>query len=249
MVPAVRVLAGALRPKVTLSPEMSCWHRKLRWKPTSVARWPWRTNFRCQRVDETRFSIADQSFSRQACPRTRSGGKTGSIPSKRNLRSARLRRFLHDHGDDGVEYFADGGAPVGPALVGAGRGDHHGCVGLEQQQIAVLTKPEIDSTIVEAEGVPDLFKRRDRLVAEGCRHIAEKARFLQPMVRLVGHVGSEIMHFPLPRYRKMQRIDPTCDHHHAVFSRVAIVAAGVEIFDHQEIVSRQARRDRKSTRL
>src|SRR5712672_1274474 len=81
------------------------------------------------------------------------------------LGSPRLRRFLHDHGDDGVKYFADGSAPIGPALVGTRRGDHHGCIGLEQQQIAVAIEPEIDSTIVEAEGVPDLFKRRHCLVS------------------------------------------------------------------------------------
>jgi len=45
--PAVRGLVGALRPKVTSSQAMSCWHRKLRWRPTSVARWPWRTDFSC----------------------------------------------------------------------------------------------------------------------------------------------------------------------------------------------------------
>ena len=33
-----RVLAGVLRPKVTSSQATSCWHRKLRWRPTSVAR-------------------------------------------------------------------------------------------------------------------------------------------------------------------------------------------------------------------
>src|SRR5258708_38553898 len=57
--PAVRVLVGALRPKVTSSQAMSCWHRKLRWRPTSVARWPWRTDFWRQWVDEIRFSITE----------------------------------------------------------------------------------------------------------------------------------------------------------------------------------------------
>src|SRR6267142_7086156 len=45
--PAVRVLVGALRPKVISSQATSCWHRKLRWRPTNVARWPWRTDFSC----------------------------------------------------------------------------------------------------------------------------------------------------------------------------------------------------------
>jgi hypothetical protein len=31
----------------------------LRWRPTSVARWPWRTNFWRKRGDEIRFSITE----------------------------------------------------------------------------------------------------------------------------------------------------------------------------------------------
>ena len=42
----------------------------------------------------------------------------------------------------------------------------------------------------------------------------------------------------------MQRIDLAADHHHAVFARVAVRAAGIEIFDHQELVARQAGRRR-----
>src|SRR3981081_2094865 len=30
--------------------------QKIVWRPTSVARWPWRTNFSCQQADEIRFS-------------------------------------------------------------------------------------------------------------------------------------------------------------------------------------------------
>ena len=36
--PAVHVLVGALRPKVISSQATSCWHRKLRWRLTSVVR-------------------------------------------------------------------------------------------------------------------------------------------------------------------------------------------------------------------
>src|SRR3981081_4404028 len=38
---------------------MSCWRRKSRWRPTSVARWPWRTIFSCKQADEIRFSITE----------------------------------------------------------------------------------------------------------------------------------------------------------------------------------------------
>src|SRR5882762_8778667 len=57
--PAARVLAGVLRPKVTSSQATSCWHRKLRWRPTSVVRWPWRTDFLCQQADEICISITE----------------------------------------------------------------------------------------------------------------------------------------------------------------------------------------------
>ena len=50
------------------------------------------------------------------------------------------------------------------------------------------------------------------------------------------------MHLPFPRYRQMQGIDAAADHHHAVFSRIAVLAAGIEIFDDQQVVARQASR-------
>src|SRR5712664_732231 len=59
MAPAVHVLVGALRPKVISSQATSCWHRKLRWRPTSVVHWPWRTNFLCQQADEICISITE----------------------------------------------------------------------------------------------------------------------------------------------------------------------------------------------
>ena len=48
------------------------------------------------------------------------------------------------------------------------------------------------------------------------------------------------MHLPVSRYRQMQRIDLAADHHHPVFARIAVAAAGIEIFDDQQIVSGQA---------
>ena len=53
------------------------------------------------------------------------------------------------------------------------------------------------------------------------------------------------MHLPLPRDRQMQRIELSADHHHAIFARIAVLAAGIEIFDHQQIVARQAWRPRR----
>ena len=52
------------------------------------------------------------------------------------------------------------------------------------------------------------------------------------------------MHLPIPRYRQMQRIDLTADHHHAVFPRVAVLATSIEIFDDQQFVAGKARRRR-----
>jgi branched-chain amino acid transport system permease protein len=54
-------------------------------------------------------------------------------PGSSRLLATGLGRFLLEHGDHGVEDGADGGAPIGPALVTIGRGDHHGGVGFEQQ--------------------------------------------------------------------------------------------------------------------
>ncbi len=45
------------------------------------------------------------------------------------------------------------------------------------------------------------------------------------------------MHLPVSGYREVRRIDPAVDHHDAVFARIAVRAAGVEIFDHQQIVA------------
>ena len=45
------------------------------------------------------------------------------------------------------------------------------------------------------------------------------------------------MHLPVSGYREVQRIDRASDHHHAVFARVAVGAAGVEIFDHEHVVA------------
>src|SRR5229473_7437354 len=70
------VLAGALHPKVTSSQATSCWHRKLRWRPTSVARWPWRTDFSCQHAHELRFSNTELVFDFIA-PDGRAGKSTG----------------------------------------------------------------------------------------------------------------------------------------------------------------------------
>ena len=104
---------------------------------------------------------------------------------------------------------------------------------------------EIDAGIVEAELVPDPLQRGHRLAAKRCRHVGKKARLLLAMAGLVGHVGGEIMHLPVSRYRKMQRIDGPVDHHHAVFSRVAVAVAGIEIFDRQQFVARKASRGRR----
>jgi len=49
------------------------------------------------------------------------------------------------------------------------------------------------------------------------------------------------MHLPIPRDRKVQRIDFAADHHNAVLARAAVAAAGVEIFDHKQFVPRQVR--------
>ena len=54
---AVHVLVGALYRMVIWSRATSCWHKKLRWRPTSVARWRWRTDFPFRQVDEICFSI------------------------------------------------------------------------------------------------------------------------------------------------------------------------------------------------
>jgi hypothetical protein len=43
--------------KAIWSQAILCWHKKLRWRPTSVARWPWRTDFLFQQVDEICLSI------------------------------------------------------------------------------------------------------------------------------------------------------------------------------------------------
>src|SRR5258706_8157976 len=74
--PAVRVLVGVLRPKVISSQATSCWRRKLRWRPTSVARWPWRTNISCKQADEIRFSITELVIDFIA-PDGRAGKSTG----------------------------------------------------------------------------------------------------------------------------------------------------------------------------
>jgi hypothetical protein len=61
----IHELDGVLRPKVISSQATSCWRRKLRWRPTSVARWPWRTDFQCRclagarRGRLVRYSVAD----------------------------------------------------------------------------------------------------------------------------------------------------------------------------------------------
>jgi hypothetical protein len=49
------------------------------------------------------------------------------------------------------------------------------------------------------------------------------------------------MHLPLAGYRQMQRIEPAADHHHPVFSGVAVFASGIEIFDDQQIVTGKVR--------
>ena len=53
------------------------------------------------------------------------------------------------------------------------------------------------------------------------------------------------MHLPFSGYRQVQGIDSSADHHHPVFSRIAVPAAGIEILDNQQIVAGQTSRGRR----
>ena len=105
-------------------------------------------------------------------------------------------------------------------------------------------EPKIHPGIVENKHVTDPFQRRHRLVAKRGPHIAQgnaPPPIDGPACR---PCRSEIMHFPVPRYRQVQRIDLTADHHHPVFPRVAVGAASIEIFDDQQFIAGQTRRRR-----
>src|SRR5216684_6596853 len=116
MAPAVRVLAGASRPKVTSSQAMSCWHRKLRWRPTSVPRWPWLTNFRCQRVDEIRFSIAEpERFPAKHALGLDPGVETGSRQENASNQESRAPFPFHRNGALAIGLIAPDGRAEKPA--------------------------------------------------------------------------------------------------------------------------------------
>src|SRR5216683_1985055 len=68
--------AGFTAAVRTSSQATSCWHRKLRWRPMSVARWPWRTDFSCQEAHEIHFSNTELVFDFIA-PDGRAGKSTG----------------------------------------------------------------------------------------------------------------------------------------------------------------------------
>src|SRR5450631_4167294 len=78
--------------------DVTGWHRKLRWKPTSVARWPWRTNFRCPRVDGTRFSIAECVFPQGMPSGLIRGVETGSRQENASNQQSRAPVRLHRNG-------------------------------------------------------------------------------------------------------------------------------------------------------
>jgi hypothetical protein len=101
-------LVGALRREVISLQATSCWHKKLRWRPTSVARWPWPTTLPRKRTDEcsttelaidfiapavrTRGDVGAQNQqSKRFCPPTRA-----HAASVRQSPNAGLARAAHD---------------------------------------------------------------------------------------------------------------------------------------------------------
>ena len=62
-------------------------------------------------------------------------------------------------------------------------------------------------------------------------HILQEGGIFGAVLRVIFHVGGEIMNFPVPRNCDMQWIELARDHHDAVFADFTVGTARIEILD------------------
>ena len=171
--------------------------------------------------------------SRTATSNARRKFPDGGQRSRKSPNSAWLVRFPHDHGDDGVDPADTRRADRSSA--GRRPGGAITMVALASNSSrSPWGTPRNRCRHSRGQARSHIAQRRHRLVPRMAGMSPRNAISSCAVIRLVGHVGGEVMHLPVSRNRQMRRIDRAVDHHDAVFARVAVLAPGVEIFDHQQ---------------
>lgn len=138
-------------------------------------------------------------------------------------------RPLHQHFLDGAMDPLIRGNAVVPALIRFRWIHDHRGIGFEQQNLALGVQAEIDSGVVQAERGLDSLQCIHRKRTDYCRHVFQKRGVFCPMLRIVRHLRSKIVNFPMVRNRNVQRIDLPIDHHRAVLAGFSIGTSSIEI--------------------